>query len=167
MHAQNLTHVRNGNYTLVKTQIKSVLSTGWCVSQLLLHMFSLHMLRPTATPMLLLLVRANLVNTSSNGVSCLFCPVPLTIISILGTLLDLLLVDLVLVFESFTLAGGRLPVHSLLLQRILVVRFTPLASFLQAGNATMGVYICCVASNTSSILVAGGLTLASFCSLTF
>ena len=90
------------------------------------------MLRAIAMPLLLLLVRANLVNTSSDGVSCLFCPVPLTIISILGALLDLLLVDLVLVFESFTLAGGGLSVHSLLLQRILVVGFTPLASFLQS-----------------------------------
>ena len=75
--------------------------------------------------MLLLLVRANLVNTSSNGVSCLFCPVLLTLLT-LGTLLDLLLIDLALIFESFTLAGGGLSVHGLLLQRILVAWFTPL-----------------------------------------
>lgn len=80
--------------------------------------------------MSLLFVRTNLVDTSCNGVSCLFYPVPLTIISILGSLLDLLLVDLTLVFESFTLASGRLSVHGLLLQGVLVAWLTPLTSFL-------------------------------------
>lgn len=97
------------------------------------HLCCLCMLRPTAVAcyaMNLLLVRSNLVDASCNCVPCLFYPVPLTIISILGTLLDLLLVDLTLVFQSFALASGRLSVHGLLLQGVLVAWLTPLASFL-------------------------------------
>lgn len=74
------------------------------------------------------LVRADLVHGTSNGIACLLSLVLGPTDGVLGALLDLLVVDSLLVLKCFALTAGTLPCQSLLLQRILVGGLCPHAT---------------------------------------